>query len=178
VRLWVPSIYNPFFALLLVSSGFTPSLAGAVISSAAVVATLVNLATGQLAKRFSAELLCITGLVIAVTGLLISPHLLSVPAVFLPAAMVGIGNGVTLPLLIVVVSEAAPLGQRGLALGTRNAVNSLSSTVAPLGAAPLVAGLGTAGAFAVTSGLAGALLVVASIMYSRRQTGDPTDAAC
>jgi DHA1 family inner membrane transport protein len=167
VRLWVPSIYNPFFALLLVASGYSAGLAGAVISSAAVVATCVNLTTGQLVRRWRAEALCLAGLVIAVSGLALAPHLLGIPYVFVAAAMVGIGNGVTLPLLIVLVSEAAPPGQRGLALGTRNAVNSLSSTLAPLVAAPLVAGVGTASAFAVTGGSAGVLLVVATWMYRR-----------
>jgi predicted MFS family arabinose efflux permease len=167
VRLWVPNIWTPFFPLLLVASGFSAGLAGAVISSAAVVAVVVNLLTGRLSKYASPEALCTMALCVTVLGLILSPHLLWFPAVFLPAAMVGLGNGLSLPLLILLVSDAAPPGQRGLALATRNAVNSLSAALGPLGTAPLVASLGAVSAFSVAGGLAGALLVVAIALQRR-----------
>jgi DHA1 family inner membrane transport protein len=167
VRLWVPSIWTPFFPLFLVAAGFSAQLAGAVISSAAVAATAVNLATGRLSRYASPERLCTIALGVAVVGLMLSPHLLSVPGVFLPAVLVGIGNGLSLPLLIVLVSEASPPSQRGLALATRNAVNAFSSTLAPLGTAPLVAVLGATGAFTVAGGAAALLLMGVPLLQRR-----------
>jgi predicted MFS family arabinose efflux permease len=159
VRLWVPNIWTPLFPLLLVSAGgASPQAAGAVVSSAAAVATLVNLLTGRLSRWASPEMLCTIALALGVLGLVISPFLLSVPAAFLPAAFVGAANGLSLPLLIVLVSEAAPKGQRGLALATRNAVNSFSAALGPLGAGWLVASLGATTAFPVVGGLAALLL--------------------
>ena len=159
VRLWVPNIWTPLFPLLLVSAGdASPQLAGAVVSFAAAVATLVNLATGLLSRWASPEVLCTIALAFGVVGLIISPFLLTVPAVFIPAAFVGVANGLSLPLLIVLVSEAAPKGQRGLALATRNAVNSFSSALGPLGTGWLVASLGAATAFPVAGGVAAILL--------------------
>jgi DHA1 family inner membrane transport protein len=170
VRLWVPNIWTPFFPLLLVAAGFSPQMAGAVISSAAAVAMVANLATGWLSRYAPPEVLCTAVLGVSVVGLVLSPHMLSVPAVFIPAAMVGLGNGLSLPLLIVLVSDAAPPGQRGLALATRNAVNSLAASLGPLGTGPLVAAVGAAGAFSATGGLA-ASLIVAVIALQRRAGG-------
>lgn len=174
VRLWVPNIWTPFFPLLLVSAGFSPQLAGAVISSGALVATAVNLATGRLSRYASPETLCLAALGISVVGLVLSPHMLSIPAVFLPAAMVGLGNGLSLPLLIVLVSDAATPGQSGLALATRNAVNSLSAALGPLATGPLVAALGSAAAFSVAGGVAASMLGAAVALARRSQ---PTSTA-
>jgi MFS transporter, DHA1 family, inner membrane transport protein len=159
VRLWVPNIWTPLFPLLLVSTGNADAaLAGVVVASAAAVATVINLFTGQLTKLASPEVLCTVALGLAVVGLAISPFLLSVPAAFLPAALVGIGNGLSLPLLIVLVSQAVPREQRGLALATRNAVNAFSATLGPLGTGWLVATAGATAAFPVVGGVAAVLL--------------------
>jgi hypothetical protein len=161
-----------------VGAGFSAGTAGGVLSFAAVVATGVNLSTARLSRWASPEVLCTIALGSAAVGLLISPHLMTIPAVFLPAALVGIGNGLSLPLLIMLFSEAAPPGQAALALGARNSINSFAAAVSPLGAAPLVASFGAATGFAVMSGATGALLAVAVFLHARgraagRGPGEP-----
>jgi predicted MFS family arabinose efflux permease len=158
VRLWVPNIWTPLFPLLLVSAGASAPEAAAVVSSAAAVATAVNLLTGRLSRLAAPEVLCTAALALAVVGLVVSPFLTELPAAFLPAVLVGIGNGLSLPLLIVLVSEAAPPGQKALALATRNAVNALSATLGPLGTGGLVAAVGATAAFPAMGGLAALLL--------------------
>lgn len=170
VRLWVPSIWTPFFPLFLVAAGFSAQLAGAVISSAAVAATAVNLAVGRLSRYGSPERLCTIALAAAVAGLILSPHLLTLPAVFIPAALVGIGNGLSLPLLIVLVSDASPPAQRGLALAARNAVNALSSSLAPLGTGSLVVVLGATGAFTAAGGVAALMLMAVPLLQRRSRS--------
>lgn len=167
VRIAVAQIWNPFVPLLLVAGGFSAQLAGAVLSFAAVVATAVSLLTGRLARYASPQVLCTIALGLAVAGLAVTPHLLSVPAVFLPAALVGIGSGMSLPLLIVIVSDGAPAGQRALALGTRNAVNSAAATLSPLGTAPMIAALGAAAGFGLAGGLAASVLGAAVLIQAR-----------
>jgi MFS family permease len=167
VRLWVPNIWTPLFPLLLVSAGdASPGVAGAVVSSAALVATVINLFTGQLSKLASPEILCTIALGMGVVGLIIAPFVLSVPAAFVSAALVGVANGLSLPLLIVLVSEAAPKGQRSLALATRNTVNSFSASIGPLSTAWLVAGLGATTAFPVV-GAVGVLLLGGALAMRR-----------
>ncbi len=173
VRLWVPAMWTPFFPFFLVRAGFSPGLAGLVVAAAAAVATAVSLLTGPLSRRAAPEVLCIVALGAATLGLLLSPVLMSVPAVFVPAALVGVGNGLSLPLLILLVSEAAPAEQRGLALSTRAAVNQVAAALAPLGLAPLAAVLGMAGGFAVTGGFAAALLAGAAQLHVRQRSGRP-----
>lgn len=172
VQLWVPTIWTPLFPLLLVSAGASAPEAGAVISSAAAVATAVNLLTGRLSRLASPDVLCTVALALALVGLVISPFLATVPAAFVPAALVGIGNGLSLPLLIVLVSEAAPKGQKALALATRNAVNALSATLGPLGTGLLVAGAGATAAFPVMGGVA-ALLLGGVVVLRRRAAPTP-----
>lgn len=171
VRVAIPSIWTPFFPLLLVGAGYSAGKAGAVLSFAAVVATAVNLATGWLSRWASTEVLSTVSLAAAAVGLLLSPHLMSMPAVLLPATLIGIGNGLSLPLLIVLFSEAAPAGQVPLALGARNAVNSAATAVAPMAVGTLVASLGAAIAFAAMSGFSGVLLATALGLYLRWRSG-------
>ena len=173
VRLWVPNIWTPLFPLLLVSAGASAPEAGAVVSFAALVATAVNLLTGRLSRLASPEILCAAALALAVAGLVVSPFLDTVPAAFLPAALVGIGNGLSLPLLIVLVSEAAPRGQKALALATRNAVNALSATLGPLGTGGLVAAVGATAAFPAMGGLAAVLLGGVAVLNRARPTPGP-----
>jgi DHA1 family inner membrane transport protein len=181
VRLWVPNIWTPLFPLLLVADGFSPTLAAAVISSSSLVATAVNLFTGRLTRLASPEVLCTAALSVTTIGLIASPHLMAMPVVFLVPLMTGVGSGLSLPLLIMLVSEAAPPGQRSLALATRNAVNSMSAAIGPVGTAPMVAALGAVSAFAVAGGVSAALLVAAvalqrSTAGSRRAERTPPTA--
>jgi predicted MFS family arabinose efflux permease len=172
VRIWVPAAWRPFLPLLLVVGDVSPHLAGAVLSFAAAVATGVSLLTGKLSRFSTPEALCTVALGTAAAGLFLSPHLLNWPIILLPAAMVGIGNGLSLPLLIVLVGEAAPHGQRGLALATRNAVNYVAATIAPLGTAPVIAAVGATAGFSIAAGFAGLVLSAATALQ-RRSAGPP-----
>lgn len=178
VRLWIPAIWTPLFPLLLVSTnGTSAALAGAVVSSAALVATLVNLLTGRLSRLASPEVLCTIALGLGVLGLVVAPFVLSVPAAFFSAALVGVANGLSLPLLMLLVSEAAPRGQRSLALATRNSVNALAGFLGPLGTGWLVAGLGATVAFPVVGGLAGTLLAGTFVLHRRSRAGSVPEPA-
>ena len=95
----------------------------------------------------------------------LSPHLLTYPWVFLPAALVGIGQGLSLPLLVATVSEEAPPDQRGVALGLRMSVNQGASTVAPIIAGGVAAALGIGLSFAFNGALSLLLLVFAAWLY-------------
>ena len=160
-RLWVPSVWSSFLPLYLVSVGTAASIAGSALSFMAVVATVTSLFAGRIARLGRPGLVTAGGLSFGCVGLALSPMFTAVPAVYLPAAMVGFSQGVSLPLLLVLVSAATPAGQRSLALGLRSSVNQAAATAAPVLIAPILAVAGLAVGFPVAAAVGGSFLVVA-----------------
>lgn len=162
-RLWIPTAWTSFFPLyLVVEAQLSEAVAGTVISTMALTATVVSLFTGRLSKLGRAESVTAAALAVAAVGLAIGPLLGGSPLVYLSAVLVGIGHGVSLPMLIVIVSNAAPEGQRGLALGLRTTFNQGAAMLAPLTVAPIIAMAGIALAFPVAGAVAGAAVLAAS----------------
>lgn len=159
VRLWTSSVWRPFFPLLLVMSGGSAAFGGVVVSSSAVVATMANLLVGHLSRWASPATWCIAGLGLSVVGVAIAPFSTESPGAFLSAGLIGVGQGLSLPLLIVLVSQSVRREQRGLALASRGGINSAASSLAPLILAPLITALGMATGFVVAAGFAGLILV-------------------
>lgn len=160
-RLWVPSVWTAFLPLYLVSVGTSAGIAGTAVSSMAVAATVTSLLTGRIAKLGRPSVLTAVALGISCVGVALTPLATGVPAVFAPAAMVGFGQGLSLPLLLVLVSAAAPKGQRSLALGLRSGVNQAAATAAPVLIAPIITLGGLGVGFAVAGGVGAAFLAAA-----------------
>lgn len=168
VRLWIPATWRAFYPLFLVHSGVDPLLAGTVISGMAIVATIITLSAGVLSRYASPEIITASALGVASAGLASSSLWQSVPAIYIPATLIGIGQGLSLPLLIAVVSNAAPTHQRGLALGLRSSVNQVSAALAPTLVGPLIAGVGIIVGFAAAGAAVFTLLIAAAAMHLRR----------
>lgn len=166
-RLWINGAWVSFFPLLLVTSGTSEGTASTVVSSMAVVGTMLSPMSGRLAQRFKVEYLTAFSLICGATGLALAPALASIPAAYGSAFLLGIGHGISLPMLLVLVSKAVPANQRGLALGLRSSVNQAAAALAP----PLVAGVIGATAAAVGFPLAAAVglgLVFSAVNTFRR----------
>jgi predicted MFS family arabinose efflux permease len=149
VRLWLFVGWTPFFQLYLAELGFRPFVIGTVISANSLMAVVVTLFAGRLALLASKETVTALALTIGVVGLVISPHLAFIPFVYLPPLLLGIGNGLSLPLLMAIMSEDAPAHQRGVSMGLRTQANQAATTVAPVISGAIVPALGTALAFGV-----------------------------
>ena len=169
-RLWISSAWVAFFPLLLVISGTAEGAASTVVSAMAVVGTILSPMSGRLAERFSAHSLTAFSLTCGVAGLALSPWITSIPAAYAASVLVGIGHGISLPMLLVLISAAAPEGKRGLALGLRAGVNQTAAAASPtlvaavLGATVVTVGFPLAGAV-------GLVFISAALVTSRKGRG-------
>ncbi len=151
-RVWAASVLVAFYPLLLIERGVSTAVAGSVISANAAVGMVATLLVPRLSRRFSMEILTAAGLGLGAIGFGIIPFMTGTAAAYIPSALVGVGEGLSLPLLIAMVSEAAGPQLRGLAIGIRISVNQLAQVSAALlmgavvGAIGLAAGIPIAGA--------------------------------
>ncbi|MHB8618999.1 MAG: MFS transporter [Chloroflexota bacterium] len=131
-RLWIAIGWNAFFPLILASKGFPPALIGTVVASNSAVAALTTLSAGTLARWARKELLAAGALALAGLGALLSPHFTTMPIVFIPPLFLGIGGGISLPMLLAIVRDSVPAHQRGLALGVRMMANQTAVIAVPI----------------------------------------------
>lgn len=160
-RLWLTSAWASFFPLYLVTSGLSPAIAGSAVSAMSATSTVLALTAGPLSKRIRPAILTAIALGTGAVGLAIGPFLPSGPAIYVSSVLMGVGQGLSLPLLIVIVSNAVPDHQRSQALSLRNSVNQGASTIAPSLIAPLMALFGVLVAFPTIGGIAGVALLLA-----------------
>ncbi len=166
-RLWLTSAWTSFFPLLLITNGLSAAVAGSAVSVMSALSTVLALTAGPLSKRVRPAFLTALALGAGAIGLAIGPLFLSVPWIYASALLMGIGQGLSLPLLIVIVSDAVPEDRRGQALSLRNSVNQGASMVSPTLIAPLMAAFGALVAFPVIGGIAACALLL-SVASTRR----------
>jgi MFS transporter, DHA1 family, inner membrane transport protein len=166
-RLWLTSAWTSFFPLLLITNGLSAAVAGSAVSVMSALSTVLALTAGPLSKRIRPAFLTALALGAGALGLAIGPLFLSVPWIYASALLMGIGQGLSLPLLIVIVSDAVPEDRRGQALSLRNSVNQGASMVSPTLIAPLMAAFGALVAFPVIGGIA-AFALLLSVASTRR----------
>ncbi|MEX2288993.1 MAG: MFS transporter [Mycobacteriales bacterium] len=157
-RLWLMSMWSAFLPLYLVGIGTAPGVVGSAVSTMALVATLTSLLTGRIARLGRATFVGAGGLAVSCAGVALSPVVTTVPGLYLPAALVGIGMGLSLPMLLVLVAANAPPGQRSLALGLRASVNQGAATAAPVLVAPVIGIVGLALGFPLAAVVGGLIL--------------------
>src|SRR5215216_5104346 len=154
VRLWNGNAWRPFMPIFLREAGFDNTTIATVLSANSVVSTFTSLGASWLAQRTSNEVATAMALALGAIGTAMSPFVAWVPAVYLPALLIGTGVGISLPLLMATVSSEVPPDQRGLALGMRMSMNQAAGTLAPV----------SVGAVAEPFGIPAALL--ASAVFS------------
>lgn len=160
-RLWLTSAWVSFFPLFLVTNGLSPAVAGSAVSAMSATSTLLALAAGPLSQKMRPQILTAVALGAGALGVAIGPLLPSFPLIYLGAVLMGVGQGLSLPLLIVIVSGAVSDNHRGQALSLRNSINQGASTLAPTLIAPLMALFGAILAFPVIGGIAAFSLALA-----------------
>ena len=171
IRVWTTSGWNSFLPVLFVQKGFSETLAGTVISSWAVVAMAVTLGAGWAVRLGSKEAVIAVTLGLGALGVAITPHVVSVPMMYLPAVLIGIGQGLSLPLLLAVMSDWAPADKRGVALGVRVSVNQTAATLSPMSMGGLINVSGNTAGFGLSGMFMGAILATATVLHlgHRRQ---------
>jgi len=165
-RLWITNIYSTFLPVFLVDGGMEPALVGTIIATSGLVAALMAPTTGFWTRFGSQQTVAVLGLACGAAALVLTPHVAVVPIVFLVPTLIGIGVGLSLPLLISIVTTAAPAHKRGVALGLRDMVNQSAATIAPVVVGPLITALGMALGFTTGGVVGGALLVAARLTHT------------
>jgi MFS family permease len=163
-RLWIPAVWSSFYPLYLVTSGTSATVAGIVVSAMAVAAAITSPFTGRIASHGTPVRVTAFSLLVSCVGVAISPLASAGLWPLLAAALVGFGQGVSLPMLITLMAEAAPKDQRSLALSLRAGVNQASSTIAPVVIGPLMAVAGAVLGFPVAAAIGIGFLATAVVV--------------
>src|SRR4029450_864735 len=96
------------------------------------------------------------------------PAVRFVPAVYVPALLIGTGVGISLPLLMASVSSEVPPDQRGLALGMRMSMNQAAGTLAPVSVRAIAEPFGIPAALLASAVFSIMVLGAAMGLYSLR----------
>lgn len=166
-RIWLTCSWQSFFPLSLMRAGHSAAIGGTVVSAAGIAATLTTLTVDRLVKKWSAEVVGPVALLVGAVGMAVSPWCVEMPLPYLPALLLGVSSGVSLPLLIVLIGDDVPAGQRGVAMGMRMSANSAAATGAPSVVGQMIGSLGQAITFPVC-GLAACGLIAAARHQSRK----------
>jgi len=164
-RLWIATVFNTFVPVYLVGRGFSTGLAGTVVATSSLVAAVMAPTTGYWTRHMCNERATMLGLGCGALSLVLVPHIAAVPVIYIAPILWGVALGTSLPLLISIVTSAAPSDQRGVALGLRVSANKAAATGAPVLVGPLIAGLGMALGFTVGGALALALLAGSRLLH-------------
>lgn len=167
-RIWVTIVFTTFVPILLTERGMGLGLIGVVMSLSGIIATLAAPAAGPLCRWVGSQALVATASVgCGALALVLTPSLTPTRLVFALPCLVGIGVGLSLPLLIGVVAESTPPGSLGMAMGLRSVANQTASTSGPVVIGPMIGALGVVAGF-TTAGLgAGGVLVLAYAAFAR-----------
>ncbi len=167
-RLAAQSGWAAFFPLFLVEHGTPTALAGTVISVSGIASAANSTLAGRLSRTGRSHL--VVGLFACggATAVALSPLAAGIPLAYLPALAIGASQGVTLPLLLALLSQYTDPHLRGVAMGAREGINQATVMVTPV-ATGIV--LGAAGPIGFASGgLLVALAVAAAAVLHRRET--------
>lgn len=172
-RLWISTVFSTFLPVFLIERAVDPAVAGVVVAAAGFVAAGVAPTAGRWSDRLTPQWATVVGLGCGALALVLAPVLVTMPLVFIPPALIGIAIGLSLPLLISIVTTAAPDEQRGIALGLRGTVNQAAGTAAPVVVGPIMSALGLGLGFVAGGGVGFALLATAAVLHRRAGARGP-----
>ena len=160
-RVWASSVLVAFYSLLLVERGLSKTVAGLVVSANAGTAMVMTLLVTGLTGAMSKQALTALGLAAGAVGFALVPATAGTVLAFVPAVLVGIGEGFSLPLLIAIVGEVAPARLQGMAIGMRIGVNQGAQFTASALMGTVTGAVGLAGGFPVAGAITAAVLAAA-----------------
>ena len=165
LRLWITWVYTAFMPVYLVDHGLPPAMVGTVLATYGVLGAL-STPTTEFWTRFTRPItVAMLAMGAGATGLLLAPHLVTLPWVYAVPALIGISQGLSLPVILSVMGAAAPPGRRGLALGLRATVNQTTAAAGPVLVGALISAVGVAPGFTLGGLFAGVIVVVAHWLY-------------
>jgi MFS family permease len=136
--------------------GLSASTIGTILGAFAAATFVVRVVLPVIARRVAEWTLIIAALAIALAVFALFPFVSSAPLLMALGFVLGLGLGVTQPLLLALLYAATPEGRSGEALGIRTGILSICQTAMPLFFGALGAAAGIAPVFwAMAAVLAG-----------------------
>ena len=174
LRLWITWVYTAFIPVYLVDHGLPPAMVGTVLATYGVLGAL-STPTTEYWTRFARPItVAMLAMAAGSVGLMLAPHLITVPLVYVVPALIGVSQGLSLPVILTVMGRAAPKGRRGLALGLRAMVNQTTAAAGPVVVGALIAAVGVAAGFTIGGIFAGGLVLGAHVLHGHVSDGDDT----
>jgi MFS family permease len=166
VRLFTSLGWGTFYPVLLAGAGYQPGAIGGLVSVQSLAAAALGLSVPWLVRRWSGETVLFASMAGCVVGVVVTPYAVSVPWVVASPMLIGIGSGLSLPLLLGILADDTPAGLRGVAMGLRSCSNQVAATIAPV-MLGLVTDIGGTDAAFWSNGLLSGLIVVSTIVLHR-----------
>lgn len=160
-----------FFPLFLVEHGTPASLAGTVISVVGLASAANSTMAASYARRGGIPKVIAIFTLAGSFGVSLSPVLVALPWAYIPALAVGASQGVTLPLLLTMLSQHTAGQLRGVAMGMREGINQATAMVTPILTGVALERFGPVGF------MAGSVLVVGALSAAsviNRRVGRPS----
>ena len=167
LRLWITWIYTAFIPVYLVDNGMSPALVGTVLATYGVIGALSTPTTEFWTRYASPATVAMVAMGLGAGALLLAPHLISPPLVYLVPALIGVSQGLSLPVILTIMGGSAPPGQRGVALGLRAAMNQTTAAAGPMLVGALISATGVVLGFTIGGIVAGAAVMCARILHVR-----------
>jgi len=129
-------------------------LIGAILSGASLTTALTSTQLGRLTGRFSEKSLVKTAFVLYAIALVAVAFTPSLPLLVLPAALLGVAQGINLPNVFSLLNAHAPTENRGAFMATNGMSLRTGQTIGPLFMASAAGTFGLTGAYLTAAGLA------------------------
>ena len=154
------AFYVPVFAHQI---GLSASTIGVILGSYACAIVVTRFMLGKVMKHLTTEQIMVWFLLLAAAAFAVFPLFRSAYALMAAAFTIGIGVGVTQPLLMSVSYERSPAGRAGEVTGLRLTVNNMARISMPVLCGAIGAALGASPVFWMN-----AVNLVATSFLSRR----------
>ena len=160
VVMYVISIRNTFYPLALEGRGIPVPLIGVLLSIMGVASLVIRPVLPVLTRRLGAGAVLVTGTLLGVVGISLTPWLLHPALLVIAAAITGAGYGSNPPIGMQLLAENSVTTNRGLVMGLRATAGRLAQVMQPLAFGGLAAATGMAVAFPISGA---ALLVMIAV---------------
>lgn len=151
IRIAAYTVQASFYVVALDFVGQGKVQIGVLVGVAGLCSGVSTLLSGAAVRVLGSQAQVLaSGVGLAVAAIAVTPALSSFPMLFALAVLHGVGMGLSMPMLLSLLSEAANADGQGLAVGLRSTANRLAGVVIPVGLGGAISAFGIAWGFYLT----------------------------
>ena len=132
IRLSAISVQGSFYPVYLESISVSGTMIGALVGAAAVAGSFASLLSGPMTRLLGPPWLLAVTVATTVIFISVTPLFADLSVLLVLAMLFGASYGLSLPLIISVLSKAAGPEKQGMSVGLRTTANRVASLVIPL----------------------------------------------